>query len=43
MIDTKAVRVIVLDDGRRVEALRVLSTFRTDFYDCLTARADLVT
>ena len=40
MIDTKAVRVIVLDDGRRVEALRVLSTFRTDFYNCLTARAD---
>jgi hypothetical protein len=40
MIDTKAVRVIVLDDARRVEALRVLSTFRTDFYRCLTARAD---
>src|SRR4051812_37291871 len=40
MIDTKAVRVIVLDDARRVEALRVLSTFRTDFYRCITARAD---
>ena len=40
MIDTKAVRVIVLDDARRVEAMQVLSTFRTDFYRCLTARAD---
>src|SRR5258706_256713 len=40
MIDTKAVRVIVLDDARRVEAIRVLSTFRTNFYRCLTSRAD---
>jgi hypothetical protein len=39
-IDTKAVRVIVLDDAARVEALAVLSTFRTEFYRCLTARAD---
>jgi hypothetical protein len=40
MIDTKAVRVIVLDDARRVEALTTLSAFRTDFYHCMTARAD---
>ena len=40
MIDTKAVRMSVLDDAARVEALAVLSTFRTEFYRCLTARAD---
>jgi hypothetical protein len=40
MIDTKAVKMSVLDDAVRVEALAVLSTFRTEFYRCLTARAD---
>lgn len=30
----------VLDDAARVEALAVLSAFRTDFYRCLSARAD---
>lgn len=30
----------VLDDAARVEALAVLSAFRTGFYRCLTARAD---
>ncbi len=29
-----------LHDAVRVESLAVLSRFRTDFYDCLTARAD---
>jgi hypothetical protein len=28
------------DDAARVESLRVLSQFRTDFYGCLTARPD---
>jgi hypothetical protein len=32
--------VSLLDDAARVEPLSVLSRFRTDFYDCLTARAD---
>jgi len=30
----------VLEDAVRVESLSVLSHFRSDFYDCLTARAD---
>jgi DDE superfamily endonuclease len=30
----------LLDDAARVESLTVLSRFRTDFYDCLTARPD---
>nr|WP_326828187.1 NF041680 family putative transposase [Streptomyces sp. NBC_01751] len=30
----------LLDDAARVESLAVLSEFRADFYDCLTARAD---
>lgn len=30
----------VLDDAARVEAMAVLARFRTDFYGCLTARAD---
>jgi hypothetical protein len=30
----------LLDDPARVESLTVLSRFRTDLYDCLTARAD---
>ena len=30
----------VLDDAARVESLTVLSRFRTEFYGCLTARAD---
>lgn len=30
----------LLDDAARVESLRVLCGFRTDFYRCLTARAD---
>ena len=30
----------LLHDDVRVESLTVLSRFRTDFYDCLTARAD---
>src|SRR5262245_4644543 len=30
----------VLDDAARVEALTVLSRFRTDFHGCLAARAD---
>ena len=37
---TEAVKMSVLDDAARVEALAVLSTFRTEFYRCLTARAD---
>jgi hypothetical protein len=32
--------VSLLDDAARVESLTVLSGFRTDFYRCLTARAD---
>jgi hypothetical protein len=40
MIKPKAVKVSLLDDAARVEFLTVLSRFRTDFYDCLTARAD---
>jgi hypothetical protein len=39
-IATKAVKMSVLDDAARVEALAVLARFRTDFHDCLTARAD---
>ncbi|WP_406739690.1 hypothetical protein [Streptomyces atratus] len=35
MIDTKAVRVSVLEDADRVESLAVLSGFRADLYDCL--------
>lgn len=30
----------VLDEATRVDALSVLSWFRTDFYDCLSSRAD---
>lgn len=30
----------MLEDAVRVESLSVLSHFRSDFYDCLTARAD---
>ncbi|MFE1500683.1 transposase, partial [Streptomyces albidoflavus] len=30
----------LLHDAVRVESLTVLSRFRTDFYDCRTARAD---
>jgi hypothetical protein len=37
---TKAVEMSVRDDAARVEALAVLSRFRTEFYRCLTARAD---
>ncbi|WP_169317347.1 transposase [Actinacidiphila oryziradicis] len=33
-------RLSVLEDAARVESLTVLSRFRTDFYDCLPARAD---
>jgi hypothetical protein len=40
MIKPKAVKVSLLDDAARVESLTVLSRFRTDFYDCLTARTD---
>ena len=36
----KTARVSLLHDPVRVESLTVLSRFRTDFYDCLTARAD---
>jgi hypothetical protein len=32
--------VSLLDDAARVESLTLLSGFRTDFYRCLTARAD---
>lgn len=32
----------LLDDGARVEAVRVLSRFRREFYGCLTARADVL-
>jgi hypothetical protein len=32
--------VSLLHDAVRVESLTVLSRFRTDFYDCLTARAN---
>ncbi len=39
-IATKAMRMRVLDDGARVEALAVLARFRTGFHGCLTARAD---
>ncbi|MDQ0935769.1 hypothetical protein QFZ49_005741 [Streptomyces turgidiscabies] len=37
---TGSERVSLLQDAVRVESLTVLSRFRTDFYDCLTARAD---
>ncbi len=40
MIEPKAVKVSLLDDAARVDSLSVLSGFRADFYDCLTARAD---
>jgi len=40
VIYPKAVRVSVLDEAARVESLNVLSRFRTEFYGCLTARAD---
>ncbi len=36
----KTARVSLLHDAVRVESLTVLSRFRTDFYDCLTASAD---
>jgi DDE superfamily endonuclease len=32
--------VSLLNDAARVESLAVLSRFRADFHDCLTARAD---
>jgi DDE superfamily endonuclease len=38
--NTKAVRVIVSEDPCRVEALTVLSGFRTNFYDALWNRRD---
>jgi hypothetical protein len=34
------VRTSVLEDAARVESLPVLSHFRSDSCDCLTARAD---
>jgi hypothetical protein len=40
MIDTKAVRMSLLDEAARVESLPVLSAFRTGLYYCLTARTD---
>jgi hypothetical protein len=40
VIYPKAVRVSVLKKAVRVESLGVLSRFRGDFYDCLTARSD---
>jgi len=40
--NTKAVRVIVREDPCRVEALSVLSTFRTDFFDALWNRRDVL-
>jgi DDE superfamily endonuclease len=40
MIDTKAVMSSLHNDPARVESLRVLSRFRTDFYACLSARGD---
>jgi hypothetical protein len=40
LITTKAVRVSLLENDARVESLTVLSRFRTDFYACMTARAD---
>jgi hypothetical protein len=40
LITAEAVRLSVLEDAARVESLTVLSRFRTDFYDCLPARAD---
>jgi hypothetical protein len=40
MIDTKAVRLSVLHERARVEALRQLSGFRERFYDCLPVRGD---
>jgi len=36
----KAATVSLLHDAARIEFLTVLSRFRTDFYECLTARAD---
>jgi hypothetical protein len=40
MIDSKAVKLSVLDDAVCVESLSVSSGFRSDFYDCMTSRAD---
>jgi hypothetical protein len=40
LIATKALKVSALNDTARVASLAVLSQFRTDFYHCLTARAD---
>jgi hypothetical protein len=40
LITTKAVGVSLVDDAVHVESLTVLSRFRTDFYACLSARAD---
>ncbi len=40
VIKPKAVRVSLLDNAARVESVTVMSRFRTDFYDCLTARGD---
>lgn len=42
MIDTKAVRLSLLDDVARVESRAVLSRFRRDFYACLTSRSDVL-
>ncbi|WP_329492797.1 NF041680 family putative transposase [Kitasatospora herbaricolor] len=42
MINHEAVKVSLLDVAARVESLTVLSRFRTDLHDCLTARADVL-
>jgi hypothetical protein len=39
-ITAKAMRLSLLEDADRIEALSVLSRFRQDLYDCLTTRAD---
>lgn len=41
-ITTEAVKMSVLNEAARVEFLAVLSRFRTGFYDCLSARADVL-
>ncbi|MCX5205847.1 transposase [Streptomyces sp. NBC_00237] len=38
----KAARVRLLANAVRIESLTVLSRFRTDFYDCLNARANVL-
>jgi hypothetical protein len=42
MTKPKAVKVSLLEDAAHVEPPAVLSGFRADFYDCLTARADVL-